>query len=145
MHRIEVKCSKMLLLCHRKEYLGYELTREVIKPQPKKVEAILALTLPQNDKQLRRFLGMVKYYRDLWERQSKMLLSLTNLVGECGHTKATRATKTKHTVWFCFGTMNEGEAYSDSGCHFSTPNLQSLPTSFFRVSWWTSGVGKGLP
>ncbi len=63
------------------------------------VEAILMLTSPQNVKQLHRFLGMVKYYRDLWVRQSKMLLPLTNLVGECGHTKATRATKTKRMPW----------------------------------------------
>ncbi len=49
------------------------------------------------------------------------------------------------TVWSCFGTMNEGEAHSDSGCHFSTPNLQSLSASFLRVDWWTFGVGKGLP
>ena len=29
------------------------------------VEAILMLTLPQNVKQLRRFLGVLHYYRDL--------------------------------------------------------------------------------
>ena len=28
-----------------------------------------------------------------------MLSPLTDLVGECGHTKATRATKTKHMPW----------------------------------------------
>ena len=42
---------------------------------------------------------MVQYYRDLWARQSEMLSPLTDLVGECGHTKATRATKTKHVPW----------------------------------------------
>ena len=57
------------------------------------------MTPPQNVKQLRRFLGMVQYYRDLWARRSTMLSPLTNLVGECGHTKATVATKTKHTPW----------------------------------------------
>ncbi len=65
------------------EYLGYVLTKEDIKPQPKKVEAILMLTLPQYVKQLCRFLGMEQYYRDLWMRQ------LTDLVGECEYTKAT--------------------------------------------------------
>jgi len=34
------------------------------------VQAILALT---RGKQLRRFLGMVQYYRDLWVRYSEML------------------------------------------------------------------------
>ena len=67
--------------------------RDSIKPQPKMVQAILALTPPQNVKQLHRFLGMVQYYRDLWARQSETLSPLTNLVGECGHTKVTKATK----------------------------------------------------
>ena len=49
--------------------------------------------------ELHRFLGLVQYYRDLWARQSKMLSLLTNLVGECRHTKATRATKIKHKPW----------------------------------------------
>ena len=52
---------------------------------------------------------------------------------------------TNHTVWFCFGTINEGKAHSDSGCHFSTPNSHSLCTSFFRVSLWAFGVGNSLP
>ncbi len=96
---LKVNAAKCSFCATETEYLGYVSTREGIKPQPKKVEAILVLTLPQNVKQLHRFLGMVQYYRDLWARQSKMLSSLTNLVGEWGHTKATRATKTKRMPW----------------------------------------------
>eukprot|EP00804_Cyclotella_cryptica_P029280 CCRYP_011684-RA/>CCRYP_011684-RA protein AED:0.42 eAED:0.42 QI:0/0/0/1/0/0/2/0/310 len=81
------------------EYLGYVLSRDGIKPQPKKVQAILALTPPQNVKQLRRFLGMVQYYRDIWARRSEILAPLTNLVGECGHTKVRKANKTNKTPW----------------------------------------------
>jgi hypothetical protein len=44
------------------EYLGYILTRDGIKPQPNKVQAMLALAPPRNVKELRRFLGMVQYY-----------------------------------------------------------------------------------
>ena len=80
------------------EYLGYVLSRDGIKPQPKKVQAILTLTPPQDVKQLRRFLGMVQYYRDIWARRSEILAPLTNLVGECGHTKVTKANKTKKVL-----------------------------------------------
>ena len=45
-----------------KEYLGYFLSRDGIKPQPKKVQSILALTPPTSVKELRRFSGMVQYY-----------------------------------------------------------------------------------
>jgi hypothetical protein len=41
-----------LFCAHKIEYLGYILTREGIKPQPKKVQAILALNPPNNIKEL---------------------------------------------------------------------------------------------
>ena len=66
--RLKVNTAKCSSCATETECLGYVLTREGIKPQPKKVEAILALTPPQNVKQLCRFLGMVQYYRDLWAR-----------------------------------------------------------------------------
>ncbi len=81
------------------EYLGYILTRDGIKPQSNKVQAILAIKLPKNVRELRHFLGMVQYYRDLWARWSKMLAPLTSLVGECGQTKVSRAKGTKKAPW----------------------------------------------
>ena len=42
---------------------------------------------------------MVQYYQDLWARHSEMLAPLTSLVGECGHTKVTKAKKTKKRSW----------------------------------------------
>jgi hypothetical protein len=63
--RIKVNVAKSLFYAHDIEYLGCILTREGIKPQPKKVQAILALNLPNNAKELRHFFGMVQYYRDM--------------------------------------------------------------------------------
>ena len=62
------------------------LTRDGIKPMPNKVDAILNLARPTDVKQLRRVLGIVQYYRDIWEKRSHVLAPLTDLVGECGHT-----------------------------------------------------------
>ena len=81
------------------EYLGYILTRTGIKPQPTKVQAILAISMPKSVKDLRRLLGMVQYNRDLWARRSKLLAPLTSLVGVCGPTKVTKAKKTKKRAW----------------------------------------------
>ncbi len=81
------------------EYLGYVLTRDGIKPQSNKVQVILAIQPPTGVRQLRHFLGMVQYCRDLWARGSKMLAPLTSLVGECGQTKATKAKGTKKVLW----------------------------------------------
>jgi hypothetical protein len=56
---LKVNAAKSLFCAHKIEYLGYILTREGIKPQPKKVQAILALNPPNNVKELRHLLGMV--------------------------------------------------------------------------------------
>jgi hypothetical protein len=45
---LKVNAAKSWLFAHGIEYLGYILTREGIKPQPKKVQVILALN-PPND------------------------------------------------------------------------------------------------
>ncbi len=74
---LKINAAKSLFCAHEIEYLGYILTRDGIKPQPKKVLGILALNPPNNFKELRHFLGMVQYYQDMWERCSEMLAPLT--------------------------------------------------------------------
>jgi hypothetical protein len=59
---------------------------------------ILTLNLPNNVKELRYFLDMVQYYRDMWARHSDMLAPLTDLGGVCGETKTTRMNKTKKNL-----------------------------------------------
>jgi hypothetical protein len=52
-----------------------------------------------NIQELRHFLRMVQYYRDMWAGRSEMLAPLTDLVGECGDTKTTKINKTKKKPW----------------------------------------------
>jgi hypothetical protein len=93
---LKVNAAKSLFFAHKIEYLGYILTRGGIKPQPKKVQGILALNPPNNVKELSHFLGMVQNYRDMWARRSEMLAPLIDLVGECGETKTTKKNKPKN-------------------------------------------------
>jgi hypothetical protein len=95
----KVNAEKLRFCALEIEYLGYILTRDGIKPQSNKVQAILEIQPPTNVKQLRHFLGMVQYYRDLWARWSEIHAPLTSLVGECGQTKVTRAKGTKKVPW----------------------------------------------
>jgi hypothetical protein len=88
---LKVNTEKLTFCALEIEYLGYVLTRDGIKPQSNKVQAILAIQPPTNVKELRH-LG-VQYYRDLSARRSKMLAPLTSFVGECNQTKVTRASQ----------------------------------------------------
>ena len=61
------------------EYLGYQLTTDGIGPQPKKIEAMERILPPKNCKQLKRFLGMINFYRDVFKRRSHILSPLNDL------------------------------------------------------------------
>ena len=52
------------------EYLGFTISQYGIRPQEKKIHAILELKAPSNKKQLRQFIGLVNYYRDTWKSRA---------------------------------------------------------------------------
>jgi len=87
---LRINAPKSTFATDEIEYLGYTLTRDGIKPQTEKVSAILALQPPSNVKQLRRVLGIIQYYRDIWEKRTDLLAPLTDLVRECGTTESTK-------------------------------------------------------
>jgi hypothetical protein len=70
---------KSLFAVEELKYLGFWLARTGILPQPKKVGAISRLTPPKTKRYLRRFLGMVNFYRDMWKGRSHVLAPFTEL------------------------------------------------------------------
>ena len=63
---LKVNATKSFFARHELEYLGYWVTREGVQPLPKKINAIRAIAPPTNKKQLRSFIGIINYYRDMW-------------------------------------------------------------------------------
>ena len=59
------------------DYLGYIVTPKGVSPDPKKIKAIQALERPTTVTEVRRLIGMVQYYRDLWPRRSHTLEPFT--------------------------------------------------------------------
>lgn len=68
------------------EFLGFIVSENGLKPNPKKVEAIQKYPKPTNLKELRMFLGLSGYYRRFIKDYAKLAKPLTNLLrGEDGH------------------------------------------------------------
>ena len=61
------------------DYLGYIVTPTGMQPNPKKIKAIQALERPRTVTEVRKLIGMVQYYRDLWPRRSHILEPFTAL------------------------------------------------------------------
>ena len=57
--------------------LGYVITREFIKPDPKKLQGVIDIGQPYTTTKTRAIIGVVQYYRDMWPRRSHILAPLT--------------------------------------------------------------------
>src|SRR5688572_21723003 len=76
---LKIKASKCSFCKTELEYLGYWITRNGIKLVTKKAEAIHKLTPPTKKKELRKCIGMINYYRDIWPQRSYILALLSAL------------------------------------------------------------------
>ncbi|NJO52629.1 MAG: hypothetical protein HC840_28105, partial [Leptolyngbyaceae cyanobacterium RM2_2_4] len=79
---LKVNAVKSFFAKGEVEYLGYWITRDGIQPLAKKVEAMLNIAPPTNKKELRRFIGLINYYRDMWIRRSHVLAPLAALTSK---------------------------------------------------------------
>ena len=69
-------------------YLGYIVSVDGVKPDPKKIQGILDLNKPQTAKEMKSFIGMIQFYKDMWKRRSHILSPLINASsGKKGKTK----------------------------------------------------------
>ena len=67
-------CRKLLL------YLGHVISARGLQPNPDKIRAISAFRFPTSVSELRRFLGMVGYYRRFVKNFAVLATPLTNLL-----------------------------------------------------------------
>jgi len=58
------------------KYLGFIITRNGIKADPKKVEAILKIEKPKTVTKMKSLIGMVQFYKNMFKRRSHILTPL---------------------------------------------------------------------
>ncbi len=76
---LKINAEKCRFGLNEIDYLGYMVTPEGVKPNPKKIKAIEAMKRPTTTTEVRRLIGMVQYYRDLWPRRSHILEPFTEI------------------------------------------------------------------
>mgnify|MGYP006175924273 CR=1 FL=1 len=76
---LKINAVKSHFCQNQLEYLGYLIDRQGVRPTIKKVQAILDIAPPKTRKQLRSFIGMVNYYRDMWPKRAHNLAPLSGL------------------------------------------------------------------
>ena len=74
--------AKTQIMPERMEILGHVLTRDGLRAAPQKIKSILDFPIPQNKKELQRFLGMVIYLSRFCPRLSIVIAALTELTGK---------------------------------------------------------------
>ena len=70
---MQVHATKSFFGTAETEYLGHKLTREGVKPQANKIKEILNIAVPETVQQLREFVGIVNFYRDMWPKRAETI------------------------------------------------------------------------
>lgn len=78
---LTLKPSKCTFGAQQLEYLGFQISKGVIRPG-KKVESIALFPRPQDAHELRRFLGLAGYFRRFMVGYAKVAAPLTALTGK---------------------------------------------------------------
>jgi len=83
-HDLYAKLSKCFFGIAKVEYLGYLISSSGVETDPKKIEAIANWPEPQNQKDVRSFLGLTGYYRRFIRGYATISRALSDLLKKDG-------------------------------------------------------------
>ena len=98
-------------------FLGHFINSKGLKPIPKKIEAIQDFPQPKTMKRLRRFLGMINFYKRFIPICAKTIHPLNQLLSPAKHSK-------KSVLW----SPEAEKAFSAIKAKLSNPTLLSFPS-----------------
>ena len=82
--RLTVNLAKSEFACAKVSYLGYQIGQGQLAPVEAKVKVILDFAPPTDKKAVRRFLGMIGYYRKFCKNFAQLAIPLTGLLRKDG-------------------------------------------------------------
>ena len=76
---LKVNTEKLFLVRTETEYIGFWVSNNRVRPLSSKVEAIKSIDVKIKVSEVRRFVVLVKYYRDMWHKRAHTLALLKNI------------------------------------------------------------------
>ncbi|RWS22725.1 Transposon Ty3-G Gag-Pol polyprotein-like protein, partial [Leptotrombidium deliense] len=124
---IKLKPEKTELFMTEISYLGHVINEHGVKPDPKKVEAILNLRYPENLKELQSLLGSFNYYKEYIPNSSEICIELHKLTrknvpyifdDKCENAvNKLKVALAQHTMLGFFDPTKDVEVYTDASEH----------------------------
>ena len=71
-YNIKIEPDKCKFLRPELSYLGHVILSEGVKPDPKKIEAVVRFPVPKREKDVKAFLGLTGYYRKFIQNYSSI-------------------------------------------------------------------------
>ena len=94
---LKLQPSKCHLFQEEVAYLGHIISAQGLKPDPKKIEAIVEFPTQSTPKSVKGFLGLSGFYRKFVKNFSKIAAPLTDLTAQ--YSKKTRKKEFKPGIW----------------------------------------------
>ncbi|CAK1596608.1 unnamed protein product [Parnassius mnemosyne] len=79
-YNLKLQPDKCEFLRREVAYLGHQITKDGVNPNPEKVKAVTQFPTPKSPKDIKSFLGLVSYYRRFIANFSEIAKSLTQLL-----------------------------------------------------------------
>ncbi|MCG8109893.1 MAG: hypothetical protein JAZ10_03920, partial [Candidatus Thiodiazotropha endolucinida] len=77
---LKLKAKKCIFFKHETSFLGHVVSKEGIKPDPAKINAVRGIQSPRTATDLRSFLGLTSYYRKFVKDYAKLAKPLYELI-----------------------------------------------------------------
>ncbi|XP_036148380.1 uncharacterized protein LOC105840895 [Monomorium pharaonis] len=77
---LSINVAKCVFGVNKLDYFGHEVTKDGIRPLPERVAAVQKYPRPSNISELRRFLGIVNFYRRFMKNAAHVQVSLDALL-----------------------------------------------------------------